>query len=84
MRNAKKCPKCQSSDIIRVPGSGSQVRGNYIWIGQSVFSRPAKVGRYVCASCGFLEAWVDDLRDIIRIRQRYTSWLGRLGWRDSA
>ena len=71
MRNTKKCPKCQSGDIIRIPGSGGQVRGNYIWIGHSVFSRAAKVSRYVCASCGFAEEWIDDARDILRIRRKY-------------
>jgi hypothetical protein len=73
MRNSKTCPKCKSTDIVRVPGGiGRFGEGNIIRVGVwSIFKNPPKVTRYLCASCGFSEEWVDSDADIARIREKF-------------
>lgn len=75
MRNSKKCPKCKSSDIIRIPGTVDNYgAGNIIRVGVwSIFNKPPKVARYLCASCGFSEEWVDSTGDIARVKKYYAS-----------
>jgi ribosomal protein S27AE len=72
MRNAKPCPKCQSSDIVRIPG---EIRGygagNNIPTGRIVLGSAVKVTRYLCGACGFSEEWIDDAKDIARLKTKY-------------
>jgi transposase-like protein len=73
MRSSKTCPKCKSTDIVRIPGrvDGSGA-GNIIRVGLwSIFKNPPKVTRYLCASCGFSEEWVDSAEDIARVKTKY-------------
>jgi ribosomal protein S27AE len=71
MHNSKTCPKCNSTEIIHVPGSvGAYGVGANIATGRTVFSR-VKVSRYVCGRCGFIEEWVDELSDLEKIKQKY-------------
>lgn len=71
MRNSKKCSKCGSVDIIHVPGTvGGFGAGNNIAVGRTVFSS-VKVSRYLCASCGFLEEWIDSPSDMEQVKQKY-------------
>lgn len=73
MRNAKTCPKCRSGDIVRIPGSTSGFgAGNNIAVGKTIFSS-VKVTRYMCASCGFSEEWIDDIADVVRIKAKFAS-----------
>ena len=70
MKNTHKCPKCQSTDIIRITGEvGSYGTGNNIRIGQ--LSWRVKVTRYLCASCGFSEEWIDSPDDIARLKKKF-------------
>ncbi len=73
MRRSKTCPKCQSTDIVRIPG---EVRpfgaGNNIGVGKTIFSA-VKVTRYLCASCGFTEEWIDSTEDIGNLKKKYAS-----------
>ena len=65
MKNTNRCPKCDSSDIIRVNGSSRAYgAGNNIITG--MFS-VVKVNRYICCNCGFSEDWIDE-EDIETIR----------------
>ncbi len=71
MKNSRRCPKCQSRDIVRVPGEvGSYGAGNNIRVGWTVF-HAVKVTRYLCASCGFLEEWIDSPGDIGRVKKKF-------------
>ena len=73
MRRSKTCPKCQSSDIVRIPGAASAFgSGNNIMVGGTIFSA-VKVSRYLCASCGFAEEWIDDAADIAKIKKKFAS-----------
>ena len=72
MRNAKTCPKCRAADIVRIPETWKTkgVYGNAIWVGwwpwNIVFTT-----RYLCAACGYSEAWVDSRDDIAKVKQHY-------------
>ena len=67
MKNSKKCPKCNSDDIIRVDGSiRGYGAGNNIMIGLTIFSA-VNVNRYICCNCGYCEEWIDK-NDISKIK----------------
>jgi hypothetical protein len=71
MRNSNKCSKCQSTDIIRIPGrAGAYGAGNNIPAGMTYFSA-VKVTRYLCGACGFSEEWVDSADDIAKLKKKY-------------
>lgn len=68
MKNTRLCPKCQSSDIIRVDGKQEAYgTGNYVRTG---FIASVGVHRYVCLTCGFTEEWLDR-EDLDRVRKKY-------------
>jgi predicted nucleic-acid-binding Zn-ribbon protein len=68
MKKSNKCPKCNSQEIIRIPGRVSGVgAGNIIMTGMTVFSA-VKVTRYLCTDCGFSEEWIDDPKDIEKLK----------------
>lgn len=59
MKRTNLCPKCNSSDIVRIEGyAGAYGSGNNVALGMSVFSC-VPVHRYVCCRCGFTEEWID-------------------------
>ena len=59
MKNNKMCPKCQSTNIIRIDGYvGSHGAGNNVMLGMTIFSA-VNVNRYICCDCGFTEEWID-------------------------
>lgn len=69
MKNGRPCPKCSSSDVVRVPGEiGVYGHGNNIPVG--IASR-IPVTRYVCSECGFCEEWVEDPLGIRQIARKY-------------
>ena len=68
MKNTKMCPKCQSTNIIRIDGySGAYGTGNNVMTGSTIFSA-VNVNRYICCSCGFTEEWIDkeDIENELR------------------
>jgi hypothetical protein len=73
MRKSEPCTKCQSTDIVRIPGEiRSFGTGNNIMLGSTIFSG-VKVTRYLCASCGFIEEWIDATGDIAKLKQKFSS-----------
>ena len=67
MKNTHICPKCNSNDIIKVPGkAGAYGSGNNIPIGLRV----VLVHRYVCCSCGYSEEWIDK-EDIQKLKNKF-------------
>jgi hypothetical protein len=71
MRNSKRCSKCQSTDNVRMPGQARALgAGNNIEFGITNFSA-IKVTRYLCASCGFIEEWIDSPDDIAKLKKKY-------------
>lgn len=73
MLHSKSCPKCKSTDIVRIPGeTRAYGAGNNITVGRTFFSSIG-VTRYLCASCGFCEEWVESAGDIATIKKKYFS-----------
>ena len=67
MKITKICPKCQSSNIIRIDGySGAYGSGNNVITGSTIFSA-VNVNRYICGSCGYSEEWIDQ-KDIEKVK----------------
>ena len=70
MKNRRICPKCNSTDILLVPGkAGAYGSGNNIQTGMTIFSA-VLVHRYVCCSCGYSEEWIDK-DDIQKVKKKY-------------
>ena len=70
MKNKRICPKCNSTDILLVPGkAGAYGSGNNIQTGMTIFSA-VLVHRYICCSCGYSEEWIDK-EDIQKLQKKY-------------
>ncbi len=67
MKYSGKCPKCNSSEIVKFNqywGDGSSYnQGVHVRTG---FFRGADLRLYVCSNCGYCESWIDkeDLSEI--------------------
>ncbi len=59
MKNTKKCPKCDSTEIVRLDGSTMRQNGNMLLTGMSVFTA-VSVNTYICLNCGYTEEWIDE------------------------
>ena len=71
MKNSKKCPKCQHTNIARVEGkAGAYGSGNVIHTGLTTFSA-VNVTRFVCLRCGFVEEWIESKDDLERIKTKF-------------
>ena len=71
MKDSRSCPKCESADVVRIPGearSMSGAAGNYV--AASVFSH-VLVSRFLCCECGYSEEWVESPEDRERLKERY-------------
>ena len=71
MKHTNLCPKCSTSDIVRIDGSVSTYgTGNNAILGNTVFSA-VKVHRCICCSCGYTEEWIDtDALDRIKFSKK--------------
>ena len=70
MKHRKICPKCNSKEILMVPGkAGAYGSGNNIQMGMTIFSA-VLVNRYVCCNCGYSEEWIDR-EDIATLKEKY-------------
>ena len=72
MKTTQTCPKCQSKDVMRIPGSiGGYGAGNNIPLGRTIFGGFVKVTRFLCGACGFSEEWIDDAADLARVKAKF-------------
>ena len=70
MKNSRICPKCNSNDILVVPGSSEAYgAGNNIRVGMTIFSS-VLVDRYVCCHCGYSEEWIRR-EDVEKLKRKY-------------
>ncbi len=67
MRDSKKCSKCESGEILKVPGKRYDSPGGNTIVG-GVFG-VVYVTRYVCGQCGYTEEWVDEKLD--KVKKKY-------------
>ena len=70
MRNSKSCPKCRSTDIVQVRQANPYT--NNIFAGMTLFSS-VQITRRLCASCGFMEEWIDSADDIAKLKKKFSS-----------
>ena len=62
------CPKCQNSEIAIIEGGA--FKGNIyntLPFGLSTVYHT----RYVCTNCGYTENYVDDPKDLQKIKEKY-------------
>lgn len=70
MKERNVCPKCNSQDILMVPGkAGAYGTGNNIQVGMTNFSA-VPVNRYVCCNCGYSEEWIDK-KNLPILKRKY-------------
>jgi predicted nucleic-acid-binding Zn-ribbon protein len=90
MKNSKTCPKCESADIIRIPGDVRAFgAGNSILVGGALLPKFVLVTRYLCGACGFSEEWIDGTDDIAKLKEVFGTGPARqistnLYWRNLA
>lgn len=69
MKHSHHCPKCDSSDIIKIAGPASvgysQNKIPTGWISSG------NVDRYVCGECGFSEEWIAKKEVLQKLKKRY-------------
>jgi predicted nucleic-acid-binding Zn-ribbon protein len=65
MKSTGMCPKCSSKKIATIPSELGTY--NVIKVGMFGF---AKLTRYICTSCGYLEQYVADEKSIVSLRQK--------------
>jgi len=71
MKNSQTCPKCDANDIVKIPGNTvADGSGNNINVGMTILNA-IKVTRYMCGNCGFSEEWIDDKKDIEKLKKTF-------------
>ena len=60
-----KCPKCSSSKIYKRPKFSPSSN-----IAFSLFTQ-MRFQIFICAQCGYLEAYIDDVEDIIDLTEKW-------------
>lgn len=62
------CPKCQNSEIAII--EGGTFKGN-IYNTVTFGLTTIYLTRYVCTNCGFTENYIDDVKDLQKIKDKY-------------
>jgi ribosomal protein L37E len=68
MKQDNTCSKCGQRDLIRVPPLPTDEP--HFAVGERGM-RPVQVTRHVCAACGFVEEWVDNMDDLKKLKEQY-------------
>ena len=77
MKNSSRCTKCESRDLVRIPGwVGPAGIGNNIPAGVTVFSY-VKVTRLLCSECGYSEEWVEEKKDLEKIKGYWGNYFSK-------
>ena len=73
MKNTRKCPKCGSFNIVRIPDNPNRhASGNNIYTTTFTLMGKIPVIRYVCCNCGYVENWVEGNSDLDKIRRTFS------------
>jgi len=68
MKYNNNCPKCQNTEIAIIEGGA--FKGN-IYNTLTFGLTTIYLTRYVCTNCGFTENYVDDPKNIQKIKDKY-------------
>ena len=72
MKNTKRCPKCSSQNIVRVPDNQNRhASRNNIYTSIFTLMKKIPVIRYVCCDCGYVENWVEAQRERDEIKRTF-------------
>ena len=72
MKVSGKCPKCQSTNIIRIPAQPKRyMAGNNIYTTSITLLGKIPVIRYVCCNCGYVENWIDHQNELHKIKEHF-------------
>ena len=66
MKNTFQCPKCHSTDVIRI--EGQRFNQNQIISLSKWATTNAVLDRYLCTECGYTEEW-------IQIDDKFKKWV---------
>ena len=71
MKDSKRCPKCDSRDIVRLP-----MHSNVINSGKGMFGTLSSENMiipsgYLCCQCGLVESYVEFSEDRQKVKDRY-------------
>ena len=69
MKNTHSCPKCQSKNLLHIPGGRDLYNEGRMMIQTGIFTR-VYLHRYVCEDCGFSEEWI-ALEDMKHLQKKY-------------
>ncbi len=68
MKNTYCCPKCNNSEIAKLEGGA--FKGN-LYNTVSFGLSTVYLTRYICTDCGYTENYVDDVKDLKKIKDKY-------------
>lgn len=72
MKNTRKCLKCGSVNIVRVPDNPNRyASGNNIYTSTFTLMKKVPVIRYVCCDCGYVENWVESQNERDEIKRTF-------------
>jgi predicted RNA-binding Zn-ribbon protein involved in translation (DUF1610 family) len=70
VKNSKTCPKCGGKKICRPKYSFATGNPGLDSISVGLFGA-VFIHRYICLDCGYVELWIDEEKDILRIEEKY-------------
>ena len=71
MKNTRRCPKCSSQNIVRVPDDAHRYLANSIAITKIAWVKRIPVVRYVCCDCGYVENWVETQGELNNLKHTF-------------
>jgi hypothetical protein len=69
MKSRGQCIKCNSDEVVVVPGRAGNVYDQNC-IGTGFFSS-VEISRYLCCNCGYSEEWVEDKSALEKIKKKF-------------
>ena len=70
MKNTHTCPKCNSLDLLSIPGGTTwNGRPNKVMVNSFKW---LPVTRLVCGDCGYTEEWIDS-SDLPKLKKQFGS-----------
>lgn len=72
MKNSWKCPKCCSTNIVRIPDNPNRyASGNNNYTTTVTLIGKIPVIRYVCCDCGYVENWVEGKTELRKLKNTF-------------
>lgn len=69
MKKKMICPKCGSTDIVRIDGKDDRFKRIRLNSENEIF-----MSKYLCQNCNYSEEWVDTKEDIEKLKKIYSKY----------